>query len=202
MVSNGKEDLQVDPKVRGAFPNTPERMMAHVRKWEAIAAAIAASAPPEVHAQACINTPEHIAACFYEASHGDGLHLPVLQWRDAHGNQQTAFMSPRPVGTYANLLLEYHPEWEVERKLVSKKTCSHFTQVPSLAIFATGKLGICCLDMNSTATFGSLSDFGSLREALNSPEARRMFAQLSNGVATSRGCQICLGSGKQLCRQA
>jgi hypothetical protein len=29
-----------------------------------------------------------------------------------------------------------------------------------------------------------------------------MFAQLSNGVATSRGCQICLGSGKQLCRQA
>lgn len=199
MVSNGNEDMQVDPKVRGAFPNTPERMMAHVRKWEAIAAEIAAQAPAWVEARAIVNSADYIATAFFAASHGDGYHLPVIEWRDLRGQRQTAFMSARPVGTYANLLLEYHPDWEVERKVVSKNTCSYFANVPSLAIFATGKLGICCLDMNSTAVFGSLDDFGTLRDALTSPEARRMFAQLSNGVATSRGCQICLGTGKQLC---
>jgi uncharacterized radical SAM superfamily Fe-S cluster-containing enzyme len=199
MVSNGNEDMRVDPRVRGAFPATPERMVAHVRKWEAIAAEIAATAPPEVEAQACVNTQEWIETCFFAASHGDGNHIPILHWRDSHGRIQKAFMSPRPVCTYANLLLEYHPDWAVERQVVNKNTCYYFAHVPSLAIFATGKLGICCLDMNSTAVFGSLSDFGTLREALTSPEARRMFAQLSNGIAVSRGCQICLGTSQQRC---
>ena len=198
MVCNGNEDERVDPKVRAAFPDTAERMTAHVRKWEEIAAAIAAAAPSERQAVALVNTPKQIEKAFLNATHGDGNHLPILHWRTDDGRIEHAFMSPRPVGTYANLLLEYHPDWQVERKVVSAYTCG-FIANPSLAIFATGKLGICCLDMNSTATFGSLSDYGSLSEALTSPEATRMFAQLSNGVATSRGCQICLGTGKQMC---
>ena len=199
MVCNGHEDWQVDPVVRGAFPDSAERMMLHVRKWEGIAAEIAEWMPAEVEAEVMFNTPAHIEQCFREASHGDGHHLPILQWRDVNGTVQTAFMSPRPVGTYANLLLEYDDRWKVERQVVNPFTCS-FTNAPSLAIFATGRMGICCLDMNSTATFGALSDYPSLADALLSPEALRMFAEVSNGVATSRGCQICLGTGKQVCK--
>jgi uncharacterized radical SAM superfamily Fe-S cluster-containing enzyme len=200
MVCNGHEDKEVDPKVRGAFPGTAERMIAHVRKWEAIAADIAAALPPGSGAHPYVNSDEYITQAFSEASHGDKNHLPILGWRDENGHMQHAFMSARPVGTYANLLLEYHPKWTVERKLLNHRTCG-FVASPSLAIFATGKLGICCLDMNSTATFGSLSDYGSLRQALSSIEAKQMFAQLSNGVATGRGCQICLGTGQQQCGQ-
>jgi hypothetical protein len=198
MVSNGAVDLRVDGVTRGAFPETPERMLKHVRKWEAIAAEIAAAAPPEAQVMACSSSDAAITQAFLEASHGDRNHLPILRWVDVRGIEQWAFMSARPVGTYANLLLEYDPRWAVERKLVSGNSCG-FTATPSLAIFATGRLGICCLDLNSTATFGSLSDFDSLHDALTSPQALQMFAQLSNGIATSRGCQICLGGSERHC---
>lgn len=198
MVSNGAEDMRVDPKVRGAFPDSPARMGAHVRKWEKIAAEIAAAAPPEAEARVLVNSDKAIADAFLSASHGEPNHLRVLEWRDVHGALQHAFMSPRPVGTYANLLLEYHPDWQVERRVVNRNRCG-FVGTPSLAIFATRKLGICCLDLNSTGTFGSLDDYSGIAAALTSPEASRMFAQVANGVATSRGCQICLGEGRQLC---
>ena len=198
MVSNNNADWRVDPKVRGAFPDSPERMGAHVRKWEAIAAEIAANAPEAVAACALRNSDQAIADTFAAATHDDGTHLPILEWTDVKGTRQQAFMSPRPVGSYANLLLEYHPDWSVGRRVVNPLTCG-FVAAPSLAIFATRKLGICCLDMNSTGTFGSLDDYPSIADALMSPEASRMFAQVSNGVATSRGCQICLGEGRQLC---
>jgi hypothetical protein len=186
MVCNGAEDKEVDEGVRSAFPSTPERMMVHVRVWEKIAAEIAATAPPDAQVEALINSHSAIGDAFHKASHGDGNHLPILRWLDENGSRQMAFMSPRPVGTYANLLLEYDPKWAVERRVVNRNTCS-FTANPSLAIFATGRLGICCLDLNSTATFGAISDFTSLREALASQRAMRMFAELSNGIATSRG---------------
>jgi Radical SAM superfamily len=198
MVSNRAVDLRVDDITRSAFPETPERMLKHVRKWEAIAADIAAAAPLEAQIQALSNSQEAIYRAFLEASHGDRNHLPILSWVDVNGAEQRAFMSARPVGTYANLLLEYDPRWAVERKLVSGNSCG-FTATPSLAIFATGRLGICCLDLNSTATFGSLSDFDDLYDALTSPQALLMFAQLSNGIATSRGCQICLGGTERHC---
>jgi hypothetical protein len=201
MVCNGAEDWQVDPVVRGAFPNSAERMTVHVRKWEAIARRIAEAMPAEVEARPVVNPPEAIAAAFRNATHGDGNRLTILEWRAADGSLQRAFMSPRPVGTYANLLLEYDPRWKVERQVVNPYSCP-FTRTPSLAIFATGRLGICCLDMNSTATFGALSDYPTLVDALASPEALRMFGEVSNGVATSRGCQICLGTGKQVCGTA
>lgn len=198
MVSNGAVDLRVDEVTRNAFPDTPERMLKHIRKWEAIAAEIAAAAPPEAQAKALISSQEDIYRAFLKASHGDHDHMPILSWIDVNGRRQRAFMSARPIGTYANLLLEYDPRWAVERKLVTGRSCG-FTTVPSLAIFATGRLGLCCLDLNSTATFGSLSDFDSLRDALTSQQALRMFAQLSNGIATSRGCQICLGGTERHC---
>lgn len=199
MVCNGNEAQQVDVKTRDAFPDSPERMLLHVRKWESIAAEIVASVPPGVRADAPVNSEASVAEAFHNASHGDGNHLPIIRWLDQNGRWQQVFMSARPVGTYANLLLEYDPKWKVKREVVNRYTCS-FTRMPSLAIFATGRLGICCLDLNSTATFGSLSDFGSLREAVESPAAMRMFAELSNGVATSAGCQICLASDGRLCR--
>jgi hypothetical protein len=176
-------------------------MLAHVRVWEKIAADIVANAPSDVRAEALVNSESDIQAAFRNASHGDGNHLTILRWIDENGHLQQAFISPRPVGTYANLLLEYDPKWQVRRQVVNHATCG-FVQSPSLAIFATGRLGICCLDLNSTATFGALSDFESLHDALTSPAAMRMFAELANGVATSRGCQICLASGSQLCSSA
>ncbi|AJP72364.1 radical SAM protein [Sphingomonas hengshuiensis] len=199
MVSNGAEDQRVDAVTRRAFPDRPERMLAHIRKWEAIAATIAASAPPEACAQSHRNSDAAIFAAFAESVQGDSTPMPILTWRDTMGVTQMAFMSARPVGTYANLLLEYDPRWAVERKLVTSQSCG-FTAAPSLAVFATGRLGICCLDLNGTATFGSLADFGgNLHDALTSPQALQMFAQLSNGIATSRGCQICLGGSERLC---
>jgi hypothetical protein len=198
MVSNGAEDMRVDPRVRGAFAPTVDRFAEHLRRWEAIGAEIAAAAPLPANARAIVNAPDRIARSFLEANHGDGIHLPIIEWTDVNGNRQEAFFSPRPVGTYANLLLEYHPDWRVTRQVLNKETCG-FIDTPSLAIFATGKLGICCLDLNSTATFTSLNDHESLASAMTSPEAARMFAQLANGVATSRGCQICLSSETRLC---
>ncbi|HEX8484734.1 radical SAM/SPASM domain-containing protein [Sphingomonas sp.] len=198
MVANGNEDWRVDPKVRGAFPDTPARMEKHVRAWEAIAAAIAADAPPAVQARAFVNSPELITETFFTADQGDGIHLKILDWRSQNGTIESAFISARPVASYANLLLEYHPDWEMERRVVNRNTCG-FVAFPSLAIFATRKLGICCLDLNSTGTFGSLDDYDSLADALTSPEAARMFAEVANGISTSPGCQICLGEGRQLC---
>lgn len=198
MVSNGAVDLRVDEVTRGAFPETPERMLRHVRKWESIAAHIAEELGAAGQVRPYANSQDAIYRAFLEASHGDGNHLPILSWVDVNGQVQYVFISARPVGTYANLLLEYDPRWAVERKLVSNNTCG-FTAAPSLAIFATGRLGICCLDLNSTATFGSLGDFDNLHAALTSPQALQMFAQLSNGVATSRGCQICLGGSERHC---
>lgn len=198
MVSNGNEDLRVDPKVRSAFPDTPERMIAHVRKWEAIAREIAAQAPPESQVRALVTEAHVITEAYAAASHGDGHHIRILEWCDVNGVTQHAFMSARPVGTYANLLLEHHPDWAVDRKVVNANVCG-FVNAPALAIFATRKLGICCLDMDSTGTFGSLDDYPTLVDAVTSPEAARMFAQVANGVATSKGCQICLGEGRNLC---
>lgn len=198
MVSNGQEDQEVDAKTRGAFPDTLERMAKHVRKWEAIAAEIAANAPPGVVAQGVVNSMEAIEAAFVDCLHGEGQSLPVLWWLDAKGQLQHAFITARPVSTYGNLLLEYDARWEVERKVVNPRSCG-FARSPSLAIFATGKLGICCMDMNSTATFASLDDHPTLVDALQSDGARQIFAQISNGIATSRGCQICLGTGVKQC---
>lgn len=198
MVCNGDEDQNVNEKTRQAFPDTAERMLIHVRAWEKIAADIAASAPHGVKVEAVVNTAVRVEEAFY-APLSSNVHLPIIKWLDEKGSWQQVFMSARPVNTYANLLLEYDPKWNVKREIVNKRDCG-FVRTPSLAIFATGRLGICCMDLNSTATFGSLSEFGSLRDALQSPAAMRMFAELSNGVATSKGCQICLASDSRLCR--
>ncbi len=198
MVSNAAADQRVDPLTRSAFPETPERMLTHVRKWEAIAARIAADLGKEALVRAHVNSQEAIHRAFLEAAQADHNHLPILSWVDETGAVQQAFMSTRPVSTYANLLLEYDPRWEVQHKLLSAYTCG-FTATPSLAIFANGRLGMCCLDLNATATFGTLSDFDNLHDALTSPQALQLFAQLSNGVAATRGCQICLGGAERHC---
>jgi wyosine [tRNA(Phe)-imidazoG37] synthetase (radical SAM superfamily) len=198
MVCNGYEAKEVDAKVRQAFPDSPERMLKHIRSWERIAADIVLKLPAEVRAEAIVNSEARIETAFRVKLHDERNYVPILRWKAKSGELHEAFISTRPVGTYANLLLEYDPRWKVKREVVNKYTCG-FTKTPSLAIFASGRLGVCCLDLNSTATFGSLSDFANLKEALTSPAAMRMFAELANGVATNRGCQICLASGSQLC---
>lgn len=198
MVNNGHEDPRVPPAVRDAFPSDPRRTVAHVRQWEGLAAEIAASAPPEVRARALFNTTAEIEHAFRNAVDDGGIPLPILEWQDAHGHRQHAFMSCRPLETYANLLLEYDGNWTVERRLLNAEDC-RFIRDPSLTIFATGQLGLCCLDLNGTANFGNLADFPSLMDAMNSPGARAMFAQLSNGIAVSPGCQICLSTGLKQC---
>lgn len=198
MANNGHEDLQVPPEVRAAFPSDANRVMIHVRKWEAVAADIAANAPPEAHARAFVNEPEFIERAFRDAINDHGVPMPLVEWIDVDGNLQQVCMSCRPLETYANLLLEYHPDWTVEKQLINPEPC-RFLPDPSLTIFATGKLGLCCVDLNNTANFGSLSDFPSIVDALNSEPARQIFAELSNGIAVSNGCQICLGTGKKMC---
>lgn len=199
MVSNKLSDPNVDVQTHAAFPDSPERLQAHVRKWERIAAELAAAAPAEAQAQAYVSSDELIASGFRDANHEDSVRLPLLSWVDIKGTRQTAFISGRPLESYANLLLEYDPRWQVERRVVNTEKCG-FTTMNSLAIFATGKLGICCMDLNSTATFGALSDYASIADAVTSPEALRIFAQLTNGVAASRGCQICMAGPERLCR--
>jgi hypothetical protein len=198
LVCNGREDPRVPAEVQDAFARTPERFAAHVRHWEAIAAEVVDAAPPEVHARAIRNPDAKIERAFWEAADDLGVPLPLLEWTDIAGHRQQAFMSARPIETYANLLNEYHPDWEVERRLVNADHC-RFLDDPSLTIFASGRLGFCCLDLNNTATFGSLGDYADLAEAIASPEARRMVGELMNGVAVSPGCQICLSSGVKRC---
>lgn len=198
LVCNGREDPRVPAEVQAAFARTPERFAGHVRHWEEIAAGIAAAAPPEVCATAIHNPDAKIERAFWEAADDLGVPLPLLEWTDIAGHRQQAFMSARPIETYANLLNEYHPDWEVERRLVNAEHC-RFLDDPSLTIFASGRLGFCCLDLNNTASFGSLGDYANLAEAIASPEARRMVGELMNGVAVSPGCQICLSSGVKRC---
>jgi len=198
MVCNGEEDPRVPAETRAAFPDSPERLTRQIRAWEAIAARIAEQAPPDRHARAITHDRATIAAAFAGADQTGGPHLPVLAWTDLNGAEQYAFLSTRAVSTYGNLVLEYHPDWTIRREVVTHHRCG-FVPEPSLAIFATGRLGICCIDLNSTGTFGHLSDFADLGAALRSDAARRIFAELSNNVATSAGCQICLASGAQLC---
>lgn len=198
MISNGQEDQRVDADTRRAFPDTADRLLAHVRKWEAIARDIADQAPPVACAIPLTNDEARIRDVFDRTVNSQGIELPILNWIDVDGQWQQAFMSTRPVGTYANLLLEYDDRWQVGRNLVNPYSCG-FVAKPSLAIFATGRLGICCLDMNSTATFASLDDFPDIASALTSPQAATIFAELANGIATSRGCQICLSSDTRRC---
>ncbi|MFD1787496.1 radical SAM/SPASM domain-containing protein [Sphingomonas floccifaciens] len=198
MVNNGHEDLKVPPEIRAAFPSNGDRVALHVRKWEAIAAEIVAQAPPEAQAIAFVTDRDFIEHAFRDAFDDHGIPMPLIEWTDVNGARQRLFMSCRPLETYANLLLEQHDDWTVEHKLLNPEPC-RFLPDPSLTIFATGKLGVCCLDLNNTANFGSLSDYPSLVDALHSPEARQMFAELSNGIAVSKGCQICLGEGTARC---
>ena len=195
MVCNDAADREVAAETRAAFASTPERFERSVRNWERIAALAAAAAPAAAAPELTTHAPDAVARAFHAATHGDTAILPLLSWTTSRGRRERMFLSPRPVSTYANLLLEYDPAWTVERRVVNGHGCS-FVDTPSLAVFASGRLGICCVDLNSTATFGALSDYPTLSDALASPEALRMFAELSNGVASSRGCQICLGRGR------
>jgi hypothetical protein len=196
MVCNGHQSPSVDAAVQGAFPHDVGRFRAAIRAWEERARAIAAAAPDEARAQATVTSDDRIEQTFVEAGHGDGNILPILAWTTTSGRREMAFISPRPLGDYANLLPEHHPDWRVERRIVGDRPCG-FTAKPSLALFASGKMGLCCLDLEGTSTFGDIRDYPTIGAALRSPECLRRFAELANGVACGEGCRICLGEARK-----
>lgn len=191
LVSNGKHSPLVDPQVLKAFPSDADRFIRTVHLWEERAAEIARTAPPEAQARVHKYSDDAIAKIFHDADGGDRFIIPILHWRTRAGRQEAAFLSPRPVGNYAQLLPEQHPDWVVERRITGSP-CS-FTEKPSLALFASGRVGLCCLDLEGTATFCHVEDYPTLGDAIRSPNCLRLFAELANGVLSRPGCQICRG---------
>jgi len=189
LVRNGKEGWGVPERVLQAFPPEWKRFAAAVRSWEESLRPLADGR----NVQAVRNTDDQIREAFEQADHPAWwVKLDLLRWKDERGGEQTAFISPRPVGTYANQLPHHTPGWAVKQQILNPGGCC-FTRTPGLAIFSNGNLGVCCLSVDQNASFGRLQDFGSLKDALTSEACFRFFAELSNGVARSRDCQICLG---------
>jgi len=189
LVRNGKEGWGVPDRVLQAFPPDWKRFAAAVRRWEDDLRPLA----DDRNVQAVRNTDDQIREAFEQADHPAWwVKLDLLRWKDERGGEQSAFLSPRPVGTYANQLPHHTPGWAVKRRLLNPGSCC-FTRNPGLAIFSNGNLGICCLSVDQNAAFGNLKDFANLKEAVTSPACFRLFGELANGVARSQDCQICLG---------
>jgi tetratricopeptide (TPR) repeat protein len=193
LLSNHRLGYGVPQSVADAFPRDWERFAAAVRRWEQALHPLANGRD----IQAICNSDEALRTAFDVADHPAWwVKVPLLRWKDECGGWQEAFISPRPIGTYANQL-PYHSEgWTVERRTFNPGSCC-FTKNPGLAIFSNGNLGICCLSLNQQASFGRLQDFASLKEAVSSAQCFQLFAELSNGVARSQDCQVCLGEIKQ-----
>ena len=189
LVRNGKEGFGVPGAVLEAFPPDWERFAASVRRWEAAFRPLANGRD----VRAVQNSDLDIREAFETADHPAWwVKLDLLRWKDERGGEQSAFISPRPVGTYANQLPLHTPGWNVTRALRNPHGCC-FTKNPGLAVFSNGNLGICCLSLDQNAAFGNIKDFATLKEALASEECFRMFGELANGIARSPDCQVCLG---------
>lgn len=193
LVRNGKEGFGVPDKVLSAFPGNWERFASSVRRWEESLRPLADNRS----VFAVRNTDDQIREAFEQADHPAWwVKLDLLRWKDQFGGEQSAFICPRPVGTYANQLPHHTDGWQVSQETFNSGGC-FFTRKPGLAIFSNGNLGVCCLSVDQNAAFGKLQDFGSIKAALSSEACFRMFAELSNGVARSPDCKVCLGRIEQ-----
>ena len=190
LLSNGKEGYGVPAPVLDAFPRDWKRFAAVVREWEDSLRPLANGRT----VQAVRNTDDAVREAFEAADHPAWwVKLDLLRWKDERGGEQSAFLSPRPIGTYANQLPYHTPGWKVTREPLHPHGCC-FTKNPGLAIFSNGNLGICCLSVNQNASFGRLQDFPNLKQAVSSEACFHLFAELSNGVTRASDCQVCLGS--------
>jgi len=189
LVNNAYASRQVGQDILNAFSDNPERFIALVSYWQERLRSWA----NQNHVQ--IGFPPldkgQIAEIFNNASHGPDNIIVIAQWQTPSG-PKSIFISPRPVGTYANLVPFQHDPDSVIGFVAASFGCG-FTREPSLTIFANGRLGICCLDLETTASFGHADDEDTLQKSLKSEACNTMFANLAFGISDCGGCLICLG---------
>lgn len=191
LVNNSHADKRLNSRILAAFAADSSRLFEFARSFQCELANATQGASVELIEL----DPVKIKQVFDNASHGPDHQIPIAVWNTTEG-PKTIFFSPRPVGTYANLLPYQEDPTSIEFFEASSSGCG-FTNKPSLTIFANGKLGLCCLDLETTASFGEADRHLSLMESLRSKECHQIFANLAFGVADSQGCAICLGSVKK-----
>lgn len=188
MFVNPEHLLAIDPDIVAAFPQSGERLRAVVRQWEERARELVAAAPPEARAQVVVSSDEAIAQAHRQ---GKESRLPFLRWRATNGRWEWAFITFRALVPYGRQIpLPEDSPFTVKPRQFSRP-CGFVAQ-PSLAIRATGHLGVCCINLEGDANFGHLDDYANLSEALGSPAAKRLFSELANGVNTKEVCRLCL----------
>jgi hypothetical protein len=190
LVNNSHASRSVHHNIRNAFADNPERFIKMTMDWQERFAAWADKNGVSVIFPEL--APDVIASIYENANHGPEHIIPIVKWDTAEG-ERMIFISPRPVGTYANLLpYQRNPE-SITPYEAAPGACG-FTRNPSLAIFANGRLGLCCLDLETTASFSRAEDHPTLWEALRSNECSVMFANLAFGISDCVGCSVCLGN--------
>jgi len=189
LVNNSNASSCVGKDILSAFADNPERFYRLCLYWQERVRDWAG------HDGVCIRLPrldrDAVATTFHEANHGPEHAVVIAEW-DTPAGPRIIFASPRPVGTYANLIPFQRDAGSVQRFEASPLGCG-FTRAPSLTIFANGRLGICCLDLETTASFGHADDNETLLGSLTSQAISTMFADLAFGVPGSPGCSVCLG---------
>lgn len=188
LVDNAHAHPLVAKGIRSAFADNPERFHRMCVDWQerfrtwASANSVEAQFPDLDFAT--------ISRIFTTASRGLEHIIPLVQWNSPEG-PKIVFLSPRPVSTYANLLPYQADKASVTPLEGSGYGCG-FRKKPSLTIFANGKLGICCIDLETTANFGHAHDHATLAASFKTDACREMFANIAFGVADHPGCAICL----------
>lgn len=192
LVNNEFADKRVSPHTLSAFAETPERFAALVMGWQqrfrdfAEAEGVTAMFPDLPF--------EHIARVYTTCDHGPEHIIPVVAWDTPEG-QKIVFISPRPVSTYANLLPWQEDKQSITTFEAAPRGCG-FPTNPSLSIFANGKLGICCMDLETTANFGHADDHATLVESFKTDQCRELYANIAFGIADNPGCAICLSDAR------
>lgn len=82
------------------------------------------------------------------------------------------------------------PDRASVRPAVAASRCGYGAS-PSLAVHASGRLGLCPLDPAAEAWFAEIDSFARLDHALFSRGATRLLAELGNGVASRAVCRRC-----------
>ncbi|KJU83103.1 radical SAM domain-containing protein [Candidatus Magnetobacterium bavaricum] len=189
LVVNGNEFYGVPQDILDAFPNTLEQFKEIISLWQNALRIIANKYDIRMN----VIDDEQIEKCWLQAKQEGDNYIRIMNWFAADGSFQEVNIFPRPVSTFANFLPYYSTDWFVVPRTFTNCICN-FTKKPSLSIYANGQLGICCVDMEKTATFGSINDYHSLRDAITSDSYLSFVANLKKGVLTKEACQICLGN--------
>lgn len=189
LVNNKNSDKRVNEKILEPFTDNSDRFYKLILDWQN-------SLKKHCENNSDVEFPEltyeYVTNIFDSCTSGPDYMIIIAKWKDKEGNEKIIFFSPRPVGSYANLLFYQENKDSVLKYEVSEGSC-WFSNNPSLTIFSNGKLGLCCLDLERTANFGSIEESNSILEILKSNKCHKMFANLSFGISDCLGCSVCLG---------